>query len=709
MCGLVIETADGRVTSIRGDADDVLSRGHICPKAVALQDLQDDPDRLRFPVRREGTSWTRVPWNDALDEVAARLRAVQARHGRDAVAAYVGNPTVHSLGAMRYTPPFLRALGTRNRFSASSVDQLPHHLAATLMFGHPLLLPIPDIDRTQHLLVFGANPVASNGSLMTAPGIERRLVALRARGGRLVVVDPRRTETAALADAHHAILPGTDALVLAAMIATLFADGRISPGHVGAFTRGLDTLRDAVAPFTPDRVAGHAGLSAACIRTLARDFAAADRAVAYGRMGVSTQAFGSVSCWLVTALNLVTGRLDAEGGAMFTAPAIDPVGPRRGRTARAPGRWRSRVRGLPETNGELPSAALAEEIDTPGPGQVRALVTSAGNPVLSTPNGTRLERALPSLEFMASIDFYVNETTRHAHIILPPTAPLEREHYDAIFHVLAVRNTAKYSPPLFAPPGGALHDWQILNGLAWRLARGRLARARGRIVAALHERVGLARQLDAGLRTGPYGAGWRPWTGGLTLRRLRDAPGGIDLGPLQRRLPGRLHTPDGQIDVGPALLVGDLERLAGVLASGPPADDTLSLIGRRDVRSNNSWMHNTGRLMRGAARCTLLMHPDDAGARGLATGALARVTSRVGEIVVPVEVTGAMRVGVVSLPHGWGHGRPGVLLRVAGTRPGASINDLTDDLAVDAPSGNAAFSGVRVGVAAVVSPSTSAG
>jgi anaerobic selenocysteine-containing dehydrogenase len=708
MCGIAIETEDGRIAAIRGDPDDPFSHGYVCPKAVALQDVHDDPDRLRRPLRRRGTSWEEVSWHEALSEAALQLAAVQRAHGRHAAAVYLGNPVVHSYGALLFSQIFSKSLGTWSRFSATSVDQLPHMLASYLMFGHQLLLPVPDLDRTGFLLVLGANPAASNGSLMTAPGVVDRLKRLRARGGRLVVVDPRRTETAALADQHLAIRPGSDALLLLALLHTLFAERLVRPGRLAGFTDGQDAVAEAVRPFPPEAVAVATGIDAATTRALARDFAAAPSGVAYGRVGVSTQEFGGLCAWLVNVLNVATGNLDREGGALFTRPAADlvTVADRIGQRGHFD-KGRSRVRGLPEFGGEYPVAVLAEEILTPGAGQIRALVTLAGNPVLSSPNGAALDRALSSLDFMVSIDLYLNETTRHAHLVLPPTFALEHDHYDLALHLLAVRNTAKYSPALFAPEPGSLHDWEILNELAYRIAR---ARGRGRLRAgltrALLRRLGPHGLTAALLRFGPYGPGLRPFGKGLTWTKLRRHPHGIDLGPLQPSLPGRLYTPRKRIDLAPSRFVADLGRLAarrpgieaeaGAEANGSAA--RLSLIGRRELRSNNSWMHNSPRLVKGKDRCTLLMHPRDALARGLEAGQRVRIRSRVGTVEAPLEITEAVRPGVVSLPHGFGHARDGVRLRVAGAHAGVSLNDLTDHERVDLLSGNASFSGVPVEV-----------
>ncbi len=700
ICGLEIETSRGRVVTIRGDKRDPLSRGHICPKALALKDLHEDPDRLRSPMRRTASGWEPLTWRAALDETARRLRAVQRAHGDDAVGVYLGNPVVHNHGALLYGPPFLRALRTKNRFSATSVDQLPHQLVASLMYGHQLLIPIPDIDRTRFLLILGGNPLVSNGSLMTAPDFKRRMAAIRARGGKVVVVDPRRSETARAADEHLFIRPGTDALLLAALVREVLREGLARPGRLAPALAGLERLPALLEGFTPERVGPRVGVEPAALRQLAREFATAPAAVCYGRMGVSTQAFGTVCHWLIGVLNAITGNLDRRGGALMTTPALD-VRAFTGRGRR--GRWRSRVRGLPEFGGELPVATLAEEILTEGDGQLRSLVTIAGNPALSTPNGRQLERALERLEFMVSIDLYINETTRHAHIILPPTTPLERDHYDVVFNALAIRNYARYSRPVFDPGPDARHDWQILLELQTRLerARGPLrglgARARRQVLGRLGPR-GL---LDMALRTGPYGDGLARRGEGLTLRRLEREVHGLDLGPLLPSLPAALRTESGRVELTPEPCIEDLPRLRALLEvppapASPAPGEPLLLIGRRHLRSNNSWLHNSARLVKGKPRCTLLMHPDDAARRGLSDGQRVTVRSRVGELVAPLELTRDVMPGVVSLPHGWGHGRAGVELSVATAHAGVSVNDLTDELAVDPVSGNAALSATPV-------------
>jgi anaerobic selenocysteine-containing dehydrogenase len=702
ICGIEISVQANQRLDIRGDKDDPFSRGYICPKAVALQDIHYDKDRLKHPVRRTPNGWQRIAWDEAFDEVAANLKRIRGKYGRNSTATYLGNPTVHNYGAMLFAPGFLRSLHTRNRFSATSVDQLAHHLAGYLMFGHQLLLPVPDVDRTNFFLILGANPAVSNGSMMTAPDMGHRLQDIRKRGGKVILVDPRCNETARLADRHLFIRPGTDVLLLLALIHVVFEEelGRLD--KLASFTNGVDTVRNLAAEFAPERVASITGIDSDQIRVLAREFAAADAAVCYGRIGVSTQEFGGVCQWLINVLNIVTGNLDRPGGAMFTLPAFDPITAPEGLAPRGSfARWHSRVRNLPEFSGELPVAALAEEILTEGPGQVKAFVTSAGNPVLSTPNGRELDRALDSLEFMVSIDFYINETTRHAHIILPPTGPLERGHYDLAFNLLAVRNTAKFSPALFPRDEDTRHDWEILLELQTRMQHDGV---RGRVKRQLLRVLGPERMLGLGLRFGPYGAGVNPFSSGLTFRKLKKAVHGIDLGALKPCLPGRLRTRDKRIELAPEVLVKDVERVKTRFldSASPESNGHLLLIGRRRLRSNNSWMHNSERLVKGKLQCTILMHPADAAQRQLSAGQKALVRSRVGSIVVAVEVSDEMMPGVVSIPHGWGHDRPGNQLGVAQQHPGASINDLTDNQTIDALCGTAAFNGTLVAVEAYV-------
>lgn len=686
ICGLSIETAtqlDGtvQIRSIKGDPHDTFSRGHICPKAVALQDIQNDPDRIRQPMRRIGREWQAIDWDAAFALVAERLSAIQTEHGQNAVAVYQGNPSVHNYGLMTHSNYFLGLLKTRNRYSATSVDQLPHHLTSHLMYGHGLLIPIPDIDHTDFMLILGGNPLASNGSIMTVPDVEKRLKAIQKRGGKLVVIDPRRSETAAIADQHIFIRPGQDAALLLAVLNTLFEESLGRSSHLPI--DGLDEVRQAMAGFTAEATSPLCGVSAEVIRQLARDFAAAESAVCYGRMGVSTQAFGTLCQWLVQLINLVTGNLDRVGGVLCTEPAVDIVATTSGGHFN---RWQSRVSALPEYGGELPISALAEEMLTPGEGQVRALVTVAGNPVLSTPNGRQLEQALDGLEFMLSLDFYINETTRYADLILPPTGPLEHDHYDTTFNMFAVRNVTRFNEAVLDKPVGALHDWEIFVGLAQAFA--------AKTGASLKASMPPEQMIDMGLRFGTYGDK-SPHK--LSLATLREHPHGLDLGARKPNLAARLKTPNQRIQAAAPLIMADLARFAEQPVAG---EGELLLIGRRHVRSNNSWMHNYHRLVKGKPRHQLLMHPDDLQQRGLADGQRVRVRSRVGMIEVEVAASDEMMTGVVSLPHGWGHARPSVQMGIATAQLGTSANDLTDERYLDKLSGNAALNGVPVRVEA---------
>jgi anaerobic selenocysteine-containing dehydrogenase len=688
ICGveLTIEhAAEGdRVTGIRGNESDPLSRGHICPKGVALADVHADPDRLRRPVKKVDGEWEETTWEDALDLVADNIAKAINTHGKDALGIYLGNPNAHSLGSATHGVRLVKAFRTRNRFSASSVDQIPHQFVASLMFGHQLMIPITDIDRTSYFLVLGANPMASNGSLMTVPDFPNRLRELRRRGGRMVVLDPRRTETAKVADEHLFVRPGTDAVVLLAMLHVLFADGLTRPA---AYVDNVDRVRDLVADFTPEYAETVSGVAATDIRRITHEYAEADGAAAYGRIGLSTQGFGSICQWALNCLNILSGNLDREGGLLFPEPAVDFV--KRGLVGRGHfDKYRSRVRNVPEYGGELPVSVFADEIETPGEGQIRAVLTIAGNPVLSTPNGKRLGEAFDSLDFMAAVDIYLNETTRHADVILPPTTALERDHYDLIFHGLAVRNTARFTPAALPKPRGSRHDWEIFRDLVLRI-QSRLdhkpplaARLRDRLTLSLSPTFLIGMLLRTGGRT--------------TISELRKHPEGVDLGPLRPTLPERLMTRDHRIDLAPAIIIDDLPRLREAMAA--PRDD-LVLIGRRHQKTNNSWMHNTERLTRGKARHQLLMHPDDLASRGLSDGSTVTVTSRVGSVSVEVRAADDMMPGVVSLPHGYGHQVDGTRLEHAEKVVGVSINDLTDPERLDL-SGNAALNGVPVTVAA---------
>lgn len=704
MCGIEVEIEGEEVVSIRGDEHDVFSRGHVCPKSTALKDLYDDPDRLKQPVRRVGDRWQPISWEEALSEVVDRIAQIQEEHGRDAVGVYLGNPNAHNFGTLVFGPPLLRTLGSKNRFSATSCDQLPLMMASYFMFGHQLLFPVPDVDRTDFMMLIGANPLASNGSIMAAPGIKKRLERIGKRGGKVVVVDPRRSETARLADEHLFIQPGTDALFLLGLLHEVCAAG-VDLGRIAGSMKNLDRVLEVAKAYPPEQSEAITGVPADTVKRLARELRAAPKAVLYGRVGACTQEFGGLCMWLINVLNAVTGNLDEPGGSMFALPALDVLGAGGGfGVGRGSyGRWKSRVRGLPEFGGELPASVMAEEMLTEGEGQIRAMITVAGNPVLSTPNGAQLDRGYASLDFAVSIDFFINETSRHADIILPPVSPIQRSHYDLALYLTAVRNVAKYSPPPFASKKGELDDWEILTELNCRLAAHRHGKlSRQYLTSRATQKAGPERILDLGLRLGPYGKRFNPLSTGLSLAKLKKNPHGIDLGPLQSTVPGRIPEKHGPIDLAPELFVEDLDRLrARFLGAGSArAEGQLLLIGRRHLRSNNTWMHNAQRLMKGKTRCTLMISPADAERLGVKSGDQVTVSSRVGQVSAPAEVTGDMMAGVVSLPHGFGHGRDGVRLSVASAHPGVSVNDLTDDQVLDVLSGNAAFSGVPVSVKA---------
>ena len=724
-CGLVLTIEDGRVAAARGDRDDVFSRGYICPKGASFAELDNDPDRLQAPLIRRDGELVETSWAQALAAAAAGLQRVQA-DPESSVAVYLGNPNAHTIAGGLYAPQLVRALKTRNVFSASTLDQMPKHVACGYLYGNAFAFTVPDVDRTDHLVVIGANPLVSNGSIATAADFGGKLKALQRRGGRLTVIDPNRTRTAAMADRHIAPRPGTDAALLFAVVNVLFDEDLIDAdlGGLAPHVIGVEQVRALALEFPPEAVAEHCGVDAQEIRALARDIAAGPRTAVYGRMGTSTVRFGTLTSWLVDVVNVLTGNLDRPGGAMFPTSPISgaprPAGPGRGFTT---GRWHSRVSGHPEVASELPTALLPEEIETPGAGQVRALLTVAGNPVLSAPDGERLSAALDGLEFMVCIDPYLNETTRHADVILPPPPPSHSPHFDVALAGVAVRNNARYSPPVFALPEDRPDEVQIIC----RLALGILGvgtdtdpklvddqiiaavlgkevadpdspvggRSVAELTAMLPEGPGYERRLDMMLRLGPFGDAFGAKPEGLTLQTLKDNPHGIDLGPLTPRIPVVLRTPSGKLELAPEPILADIPRLQAALS----ADDSgFLLIGRRHLRSNNSWMHNLPALAGGTNRCTLQIHPDDAARLGVTDTAV--ITGPGGKLAVPVEITENIRPGVVSLPHGWGHTAPGTRLSVAATQAGVNVNGLLDSSLLEPLSGTAVLNGVPVEVLA---------
>ena len=724
-CGLTLTIEDGRVTGARGDREDVFSAGFICPKGASFAELDNDPDRLARPLVRRNDALVEATWDEAYAVIEDRLGEVIREHGGTSVGVYLGNPNAHTVAGSLYAPLIIRALGTHQVYSASTLDQMPKHVALGYMFGSPVAFTVPDLDHTDYLVIIGANPLVSNGSLATAADFPGKLRALRKRGGRFTVIDPARTRTAELADRHIAPRPGTDAALLFAVVHVLFEEGLVATDlrGVAEHVSGVDDVRALADGFSPDDVAAHCGVPADEIRGLAREIAAASSAAVYGRIGTSTVEFGTLGSWLVDVINVLTGNLDRPGGAMFplgaAVPAPRPPKPGRGFET---GRWSSRVSGYPEALSELPAAALAEEIDTPGEGQIKAMITIAGNPVLSAPDGARLDRALDSVGFMLSIDPYLNETTRHADVILPPPPPAQSAHYDFALNNLAVRNNARYSPPALPLADGRPDEPEILSRIALilygvgphgdpalvdeQVIATTLAketadpnspvagRAVDELTAMLAPGPGYERRLDMMLRLGPYGDGFGTNPDGLTLDRLKASPHGIDLGPLQPRLPEVLKTPTGRIELAPAPLIADAGRLRDSLGRD---DERFVLIGRRHLRSNNSWMHNLPALAGGTNRCTLRIHPDDAAELGLTDTAVVKGPG--GELLAPIEVTDGMRRGVVSLPHGWGHDFAGTRQQLAASQPGVNVNQLNDGNVLDPLSGTAVLNGIPVDIA----------
>lgn len=679
ICGLELQFEDDKLVAIRGDDADPFSRGHICPKGNAILDLESDPDRLRKPMRRVGNDWQEISWDEAFTLAGEQLAAIQKKYGANSIGAYLGNPNVHHFGHIAYLPFLLKIIRSQNVFSASSVDQWPHQLVNAQMYGHQFLVPIPDIDHTDYFLMLGANPIASNGSLMTVPNVKERIKALTARG-KLVVIDPRRTETAELSSEHHFIKPASDAYFLIAFLQALLKIGAPRVAAYGEKLSGFDRALAAIENCKLDAIDVLTGITSECISRMASDFYHAEKAVVYGRMGVSVQAHGTLCQWLMQLINIYTGNLDKVGGALVNDAALPITG--KGTSPGARGRWHSRVRGLPEFAGELPVSVLCEEICTEGEGQIRALITSAGNPVLSTPNGQALDAALETLDFMLSIDIYINESTRHADLILPPASFLTQDHYDSVFNAFAVRRVARLSQPIRERAADERADWEIINGVGEAFAK-----AMGKDWQTLPPPKHM---ITMGLARGESG---------LRMQDLETAEHGIDLGPLRPCLLQRLETASGKIEAAPELFMQALAALS--TESNNTDKSTLQLIGRRDIRSNNSWMHNSPRLVKGKTRHQLLMHETDLQQRELADGNTVRVRSESGEILVEVKTCDDLMPGVVCLPHGFGHQKKNVKMQQAEKIRGASYNDLTSISELDGPSGNAALNGVRVWVEAV--------
>ncbi len=674
-CGVLVEVEGRDILSIRGNPDHVLSRGHICPKATAIADLQDDPDRLRKPVKKVDGQWQEIGWEQAFTEIAGKLLDLKGQGAKPAM--YMGNPSAHDYGISTQISTLRHAVGVKNLYSASTLDQIPHHVVQYHMYGHVSLAAVPDIDRSQYLLIIGGNPAASNGSIWTVPDFKKRVKEMRARNGLLVVVDPRRTETAKLADEHHFVKPGTDTALLIGILKSIFDAGLADISRLEAILDdSWSAIEPAIAGFDMDQLAAHCGISVEDMQDMAAQLAADQPAAIYGRMGVSVCEFGTLNQWLIQVINIASGNLDREGGTMVPQPALDTIN----LVGRGSVRTVDTVRGvMPSVMGELPMVTFADEMLRDDDERIRSLFVVTGNPVLSAPDGAKLDRALERLDLMVSFDMYVTETSRHADYILPPCGPLEKDHYPFFFGPLAIRNYASYSPAIFELQEGEKTDWEIIA----ELAREILAQ-NGQDVPNIREPRDV---LDGMLQSSPAG---------LTLAEVEAAPNGIDLGPLRPCMAERLRTEDGKIHCAHPDFLAELQRFAASLGNEEP--DALRLIGRRHVRQNNSWLHNSARLLKGPDRCTLMIHPDDAAARGLSDGDIATVTSRVNSVELPVEITDDVMAGVVSIPHGFGHGRKGVGLSVAAAKPGVSINDLTDTERFDPLSGNAVLNAVSVTV-----------
>lgn len=695
MCGLEITTREGVVESIKGDPNDVHSKGYLCPKAVALQDIHEDPNRLKYPVKRTEDGWQQISWAEAFDLVEENIQRIRKNNGDNAVGVYTGNPTTHNTGTILYLYDFINSIDTKNSYASHSLDQLPQMFVASEMFGHQAMFPVPDVENTDFFLILGANPLVSNGSIMSTPNIGAKFKALQQRGGKVVVIDPRRTRTAKAADQHHFIKPGTDVFLLLTFIHELFAQNLVQDSHVLQISDNQQVLQELVQEYTPEKVSEVVGIEADAIKQLVKDFAQANKAIIYGRMGVSTVKFGGVCHWLINCINILTGNMDEQGGVMFTLPAIDLLKALKKEAKQL--RWRSRVKQLPETGGALPTVTMADEMLTPGQDQIKAMFTVAGNPLLSAPNSNELKKGFEQLEFYAAIDIYINETTRHANVILPPAAALEVVHYDFALSIVSPRNVANFSPAVFPIAKDRKYDWEILIELQKRIEQGNIVKRK--LKHAVLGMLSVERRIDLGLKIGPYGVwGGRMFKkGGISLKRLKKQPHGVDFGPMQRCLPKRLFTKNKRIDLAPQEITKELSKVQQVFQEQLKDSDELLLIGRRHLRSNNSWMHNYPRLMKdGEKRCTAMLHPTEAQKRGIHEGDWMEVSTQVGQIKIKAEITDEVMPGVLCIPHGWGHNDKQVHLDVASKHAGVNVNELIDHSIYEEMSGNAVFTGIPV-------------
>ena len=729
-CGLVMEVDRDaqKIVSIKGDPDDHRSRGYVCAKSQAFNYIYEDQERLRHPVRKTDNGWEQISWSEALDTIATKFTEIRDTYGKDALSIYVGNPLGHDFAAGIYLQSLMASVSTERFFSAGTVDQHPQQMVCWGLIGHEWLFPVPDLARTDLFICMGANPVVSQGSILGTPDMESAMRDVQARGGRCIVIDPRRTETAEVADQHLFIQPGTDAYFLMAFANELFVREAVDLAHLADHIDNVSALRDAVSAYTPDNTAALTGVAASDLRTLVDDYLAADSAALYGRIGLCTQEFGLAAHWMLMVISLISGNFDTEGGMMLATAPTGDSGPGSPGEVKPYGRWHSRVRGVPETCGELPSSLMAEEITAPGH-EVHGLLTICGNPVLSVPRGDKIREALASLDFMVALDIYINETTSQADIILPSTVHPEHSNIDVTFQNFTTRNYVSYSPRTFEPEPELKDLGEIILEISARMSgltrdemdgfifQGMvdtvLKRAESAGVALSAEQVTDAvtgetspeRFADLLIRSGPYGDWFGQRDDGISLERVKAHPqASMDLGALQRRLPTMLRTPNQRIDLIHEVFANDLQRLREgferrVNASSENTASDMLLIGRRHIRDMNSWLHNLKPYVRGKNRCTARLHPSDATQLGLEEGGFARVTSNVGEAIVPIEITDEMMPGVISIPHGFGHiYADSAQTNAASILPGVSCNNLIDE-SLDEASSTCVVNGVPVSVA----------
>jgi formate dehydrogenase len=674
LCGLRVTVEDGKVARIRPDPDHPLSAGFACPKGIAMTDVQNDPDRVLHPLRRRDGGFERVSWDEALDEIGTRLGRILDERSGPALGWYMGNPGAFSYSHPLWVKALLDAVGSPHWYTASSQDVSNRFAASAFLYGSPFLLPIPDLARTDLLLMVGANPLVSHGSVMSAPRVKDQLHAITERGGRVVVVDPRRSETARAFE-HLAVNPDSDAWLLLSLLHVIFAGGLEDALAIERQASGTEALRALAAKHPPEVTEERTGVPAARVRELARDLARAEHAAVYGRTGSCLGRNGTLVSYLLDALNVVTGNLDREGGAMFGNPpiAFDKVADRIG--AGTYGKVRSRIGGFPEVLGALPASLMAKEIRAPGEGQLRALFVSAGNPVLSVPNGDELEAAMRELDLFVSIDLYVTETNREADFVLPATTFLEREDFPLPFLPLFTTPFVQWTDPLVEPAGEARQEWEVIEQIAKRVGVVPSSSRLGRVLGRIGLKLSPQRLMDLLLRTGSKGDWFGLRRGGLSLRKLRDNPHGVVLAEHLEPgvLPDKIRHRDKRVRLDPPEIIEDAGRLAA--RNGRDPEFPLRLIGLRELRSHNSWMHNARLLMRGGRVHAARVHPDDAEDHGIEDGEPCRISSPHGSIELPALVTDEIVAGTVAVPHGWGHQRGG--WSVAREAGGANVNALS--------------------------------